>query len=359
MFTPFYFAFMAEVTSKDRDLSEGERDSVTGALLNRCPEPIMEDLKMAVMLLRDRNAAAVDLVTRSGVARQRNGDVSKPEVGTPGSFREDFRVTCADVDALMASLEEDEKLTPRLEGHMNVLRTQFGALTYYFQRMGAVRNGDIDECIALLQEMRDGGRYKERIFPNITLVRVAMRKTMNANQSQRLYEHVMNDTYGEEKVVCKPDEKFFELWFEVCMEPAHFEELYKAMKMNGFLKNIVIVAERWGRNCESPEEFEGFFNNVISDKVVQPNNQFFMAWLARVESSDQWLKVIEAIFKTQFVPDNILIKRISQVAWNFGGDGRALISGLHDIYIDGANGELASSQVMLRLYQNLKQFFSL
>lgn len=357
MFTPFYFVHMAEAT--DRYLPEGERDSVTGALLNRCPEPIIEDLQMAVMLLRDRNAAATDLVMRSGLATPRKGEITKPEVGTPGSFREDFRVTCAEVDALMASLEEDKKLSPRLKGHMDVLRTQFGALTYYFRRMGAVRDGDINECIGLLQQMRDGVRYKERIFPNITLMRAAMKKTINFEQAQGIYEYVMNDTYGEGKIVCKPDDKFFELWFDVCREPAHFEALYKAMKVNGFLKNIGIVADRWGQHCQSAADFEAFFNNAISDNVIQPSNPFFMAWLNWVESSDQWLKMIEAVFKAQFAPDQVLIRRISNAAWDVGGDGVALMSGLHDIYASGTNSELASSQVMVRLYQNLKQLFSL
>ncbi|MBI5754189.1 hypothetical protein HZA40_03550 [Candidatus Peregrinibacteria bacterium] len=328
---------------------------VTGPLLNRCPLPIRPDMKMAVLLLRTRSAAA-ELMARSGLPDSKL-DISAPGLG----FREDFRVTCDEIDALMALLREKNQLSERLEDQIDVLRMQFRALTHYFFRMSSVKNRGVDSCIAMLEEMRNCYMYTVRIYPNITLMRMALSAAVNFKQAQKVYNYMMGDKYVadvEEELVTRPDEKFFKIWLARCKNPLHFEVLYDAMTVNSCLETRRFLAIPWLQGCHEIEEFEGFADRVISDGVLQPNFPFFLSWLGRVRSPNHLCKVIESLFKAGISPCEREIGKILGAARALHDQGLDFMTEVMAIYVKEEYREIASSFGMIDLYGRLNKLKS-
>lgn len=343
---------------KDVEVDVGENNYVTGALLNRCADPVKGDLDLTIMLLKGRSAAA-GVLDRSGL-----NQVGTKAVNPDHGFHNDFRLTCEELDAMVLDLRAKEQLSPRLESQIQTLRIQFGALTHYFLRLTEIEEGDIGSSIALLEEMRTGGKYPMRVFPNITLVRVLMSKTKEAGQAQSLYDYVVNDKFvdakdGKEKTVCKPDDRFFELWFGVCREPAHFEVLYKAMLANGFTENIKFITARWRQCCQSVEEIECFARNVVNTGAIWPTHAFFKNWLNVIVSPSQLVALIESLIKSKLLPDRKLIMSVLDRARGMHSEGGSVMVQINEFYADADHGDFVSNPTMLELHERLSEIFSL
>lgn len=344
---------------------------VGGALLSKCPRPLRRDLKMGVLLLRNRSAAA-EVMARAG-CRFVGGDgvffspddrnVLDDDVSLV--FNEKLRLPCPEMNNLVEGLRGHEQLSPNLEELIAYLRMQFGALAHYFFRLSFLEKGEVDKGFEVIDEMRNCGRYPGRIFFNISLMKVLMDKVLNFQEAEQVYRCLMNDKYTDfaddrEKLVCEPDIKFFKLWARVCVEPRHFEALHEVMKthISPDPGSYMFLAYRWRQSCETFENFKEFGDRMVSDGLVEPDYPFFMMWLGRVSSLKQLFVVIEYLFKFEFVPDESLFNKFYGVVNCYRGEGvesvRVFLSELSAIYSDGINSGLVSSDMFCRLFEMLK-----
>lgn len=353
------------------DVEHEKLTRVSGALLSKCPRPLRRDLKMAVLLLRGRNAAA-EVMEKAGCRFvDKDGSSCSPDDcnvldrSVRLVFDEKLRLPCPRMDNLVEDLRGGDQLGPTLEKLIADLRMQFGALAHYFFRLALLKKGEVGKGFEVIDEMRNCGKYPVRIFSNITLMRMLMDKALNFDEAEQVYQYMANDRYMDfaddrEKSVCKPDIKFFKLWAGVCVEPLHFKALYEVMKNHipPASKSYRFLVYMWRRSCETFEDFREFGDRVIRDGLIDPDYPFFMMWLGKVGSLKQMLVVIEYLFKFRLVPDMNLVNKFYRVVNCYRGEGvdsvSVFMSELRNIYSDGVNSDLASSDMFRRLFGMLR-----
>lgn len=344
----------------DEGSKSGNKTFVSGALLNRCPDPIRPDLDMTVILLKMRTVAS-EVMRKAGLVGP-GGKI----VGSRRSLDERFRITCRQLDELVDDLGEKEQLSLRLDGLIKGLRMQFGALDDYIARVADLGVGEVDKGIEILEEMRNCGRYPVRIFSNITLAKLLLGKASNFEEAGRVYQYVAGDVYidaadGQEKPAVKLTAKFFAVWMEVCTEPVHFKSLGNAMKTHG-LEKFGELFFRWRSACQSFQDFEDFFNFVVESSYHSMMDQrFFMSWLRNVNSLEWVLLIIEGLFRLKLVPDEVLMDRILRIVRRYGKEETSrsfMLGGLDNIYHNQAYSGLVSSMAFGGLHRRIMSFFN-
>jgi len=344
----FWHPFFVNMTEVNENV-EGRR-VVTGALLNRCPEPIKSDLEMLIVLLNGRSAAQKVMVA-TGVnepqAREKRGGLG---------FYDRFSINCSEVDGVVDDLSESDQLSPRVAGLIDSLRLQFGGLSHYFERLNLLKIGDIEGIICLLDDMKNSERYPVRIFHNVTFVRGLMGRVGDAAKAKRLYDYLKGEMYqneGQEKLISVPDAKFFKYWLRVCQGPADFYELCEVLEENG-MEISLDVFKYWRESCQTVEDFETFANKAINTRIINPTFPFYMRWLGMIESSEQFVKLLKSLFESGLIPDDSLNQKMLKVAASLDGNGEVAMSGVLDLYVDSRYAGFVMNLRMRKLFGDLR-----
>lgn len=290
----------ADKTFGDQLEPQGEFN--VGAL-NFCPNVLIEEVRTTLLLLSSRPEAGIFL-DKLGLFGH--------EPGKP--LEKDFRmlftgetITCRDVQDMVDDLKAKERLSPRLDGLISKLRTQFSGMHYYFLKFSELEKGDFSGGLRLLREMEACSRYPVRIYPNVEMFNQWLCGAASFNQAKKIYQLVMN-IKDQEKRICDPDELTFDLWFMACSTAKEYKEVYDEGKKMNVLRPYRIPLEDWSRGCVYSQDFRDFF--VVADSRFVPDLSIFTRWMRGIKNHSEFAEWISAMFKFGLIPDDRMIREI-------------------------------------------------